>query len=358
MYVGMFVRTAQEGARARRVVSRACAAARHLASGLLLASTVAHALDRSELAVVVNVQDPLSVGIGDYYAARRSLSFQNIVRVSFAPHGPALTREEFAAVKRELDAQSLPRIQAYALTWAAPYRVECMSITSAVAFGFDSSLCAEGCRPTRASPYFDSPSTRPYADLGVRPAMMIAATSIEDARRLVDRGVASDGSVPRGTAYLLSTSDKARNIRSPGYARIEAAFGARLHVEVLARDEVVDRQDVLFYFTGKVRVAGLETLGFVPGAVADHVTSTGGKLTDSTQMSALTWLRAGATGSYGTVVEPCAMTPKFPDPAVLMAHYLAGERLIEAYWKSVRMPGQGVFIGEPLAAPFRHVGQR
>ena len=35
-----------------------------------------------------------------------------------------------------------------------------------------------------------------------------------------------------------------------------------------------------------------------------------------------------------------------------MAHYLSGETLIEAYWKSVRMPGQGVFVGEPLARPF------
>jgi hypothetical protein len=26
--------------------------------------------------------------------------------------------------------------------------------------------------------------------------------------------------------------------------------------------------------------------------------------------------------------------------------------LIEAYWKSVLMPGQGVFIGEPLARPY------
>jgi len=26
--------------------------------------------------------------------------------------------------------------------------------------------------------------------------------------------------------------------------------------------------------------------------------------------------------------------------------------LIDAYWESVRMPGQGIFIGEPLARPF------
>jgi hypothetical protein len=35
-----------------------------------------------------------------------------------------------------------------------------------------------------------------------------------------------------------------------------------------------------------------------------------------------------------------------------LRHYLAGETLIESYWKSVEMPGQGVFIGEPLARPY------
>ena len=35
-----------------------------------------------------------------------------------------------------------------------------------------------------------------------------------------------------------------------------------------------------------------------------------------------------------------------------MQRYLAGEALIEAYWKSVARPSQGVFIGEPLARPF------
>ena len=70
-------------------------------------------------------------------------------------------------------------------------------------------------------------------------------------------------------------------------------------------------------------------------------------------LSALKWLEAGATGSYGAVVEPCNFPQKFPHPAVVIGRYIRGERLIEAYWKSVAWPGQGVFIGEPLAAPFR-----
>ena len=78
-------------------------------------------------------------------------------------------------------------------------------------------------------------------------------------------------------------------------------------------------------------------------------------LTDSSQMSALEWLAAGATGSYGNTTEPCNYREKFPDIGVVMGRYLGGETLIEAYWKSVRMPGQGVFVGEPLARPFAGV---
>jgi hypothetical protein len=58
------------------------------------------------------------------------------------------------------------------------------------------------------------------------------------------------------------------------------------------------------------------------------------------------------------VVEPCNYPAKFPVPAIVMAHYLQGETLIEAYWKSVQMPGQGLFIGEPLARPFAGISHQ
>lgn len=313
----------------------------------------AQALDRTQLAVIVNTRDPLSVEIGDYYAKRRRISFQNIIKVGFPPGRTTLTRKEFGEIKAWVDEQTMPRVQAYALTWAAPYRVECMSITSAFAFGFDPAFCAEGCKPTRRSRYFNSPSPLPFKQLGMRPTMAIAATSFEQAKALIDRGVASDGSRPTGTAYLLSTSDSARNVRSASYPLVERILKGRLRVRTLKADTLTNANDVLFYFIGKARVEGLETLNFVPGAIADHLTSTGGMLTDdSGQMSALRWLEAGATGSYGTVIEPCNLPQKFPNPVVAIGRYLLGETLIEAYWKSVLMPGQGVFIGEPLAAPY------
>jgi uncharacterized protein (TIGR03790 family) len=319
--------------------------------GITMALPV-RALDRSQLAVIVNTQDPLSVQIGDYYAQRRSILFQNVIKVSFTPGAASLTREEFARIKAEVDKKTMPYIQAYALTWAAPYRVECMSITAAFAFGFDLAFCADGCKPTRMSPYFNSSTRLPFTQLGIRPAMSLASVSFDHAKALIDRGVDSDGSNPAGTAYLLSTSDNTRNVRSVLYPAAERVMMNRIRVKLLKQDALNGESDVLFYITGHTHVDGLKTLKFVPGAIADHLTSTGGELTDSGQMSALRWLEAGATGSYGTVVEPCNLLQKFPHPAILASHYLQGETLIEAYWKSVQMPGQGIFIGEPLATPF------
>ena len=332
---------------------RALAATSWLAlGGALAAPGPAAALAPAQLAVVVNRADPYSEEIGEYYARRRSIPRRNVVRVSLPVGRGEISREEFEEVKRRVDAR-LPRgVQALALAWTTPFRVDCLSITTAFAFGFDPAFCARGCLPTRPSPYFDSPSQAPFRDLGLRPAMLLAGSSVEEAKAMIDRGVAADGTFPAGSAYLLSTSDRARNKRAAQYG-LALRQETPVHVRLIEADELRDRTDVLFYFTGAAKVAGLETLRFLPGAIADHLTSAGGMLTGVGQMSILRWLEAGATGSYGTVAEPCNFPAKFPLPAVVIRRYAAGETLLEAYWKSVAWPGQGVFVGEPLAAPFR-----
>jgi hypothetical protein len=182
--------------------------------------------------------------------------------------------------------------------------------------------------------------------------MSIAAKDFTTARQLVDRGIASDGTQPKGTAYLVSTPDKRRNVRAKFYNHIEQDMQGWIDTRQIKSKGLKNRDDILFYFTGIKRVPHLDSLRFKPGAVADHLTSSGGKLTGWKQMSALRWLEAGATGSYGTVVEPCNLIGKFPNPGMLMNAYGSGLSLIMAYWQSVQQPGEGIFIGEPLAAPF------
>jgi hypothetical protein len=128
--------------------------------------------------------------------------------------------------------------------------------------------------------------------------------------------------------------------------------------EIVETNALENKRDVMFYFTGLTQVPSLDSNTFLPGAIGDHLTSAGGILFGGSQMSSLRWLEAGATGSYGAVVEPCNFPNKFPVPGVVMARYLQGETLIEAYWKSVQMPGQGIFIGEPLARPFAGIAHQ
>lgn len=308
-------------------------------------------VDATTLGVVINLNDAQSVAVGDYYQKRRRIPLENIIRVRFPANVNTLSESDFALAKTQIDRQTRGDIQSYVLTWLRPYRVACMSITSAMAFGFSRDYCSNACKPTRISRYFDSDSKLPMLDIGVRPAMLLAATSIAHAKTLIDRGITADGSSPKGTAYLVTTNDTSRNVRSARYTLAEAVVGDAIRIQRV-NDFVSNAADVMFYFTGSLDVPDLSSNRFQPGAIGDHLTSSGGALLDTDQMSSLRWLEAGATGSYGTVVEPCNIPGKFPDPVVMMKHYLAGETLLEAYWKSVLMPGQGLFIGEPLARPY------
>ena len=239
-----------------------------------------------------------------------------------------------------------------------------MSITSAFALGFSTAYentTGGTCAITQASAYYASKSVRPFTDLGIRPTMMLGGTSGANVAALVDHGVAADNTLPAGTGYFIRTSDSARSVRWPGMTSTVASWnhapdGLNLsYIDNSAgtgSDTITGKTDVLFYLTGLATVPGITSNTYLPGAVADHLTSTGGNLTGTGQMSALRWLEAGASASYGTVTEPCNFTAKFPDPANLVDAYNRGGTVVEAYWKSVNWPGEGIFVGEPLARPF------
>jgi len=332
---------------------------------ILLAPAVADAapgLQPHHLAIVINDAEPDSVAIGDYYRKRRNIPAQNVVHVRIPGRPHEISPARFALLKEEIDARLGPQVQAVLMIWTAPYRVGCNSITGAYSLGFDAAQCARTCAAGHPSPYFNSASTQPYTDLGMRLSMLLPIESVRQARALIDRGAGAGFRLAPASAYYLATSEKSRNSRAvffPPPGRIEAL---KLTTRTLQADMLEGARDIMVYQTGMAQVAKLETLDFLPGALADHLTSFGGDLLGSGQMSgqmsSLRWLEAGATASYGTVTEPCNYWQKFPNPAVLLKHYVQGDSAIEAYWKSVAWPGQGVFIGEPLAAPYGRTGAR
>ena len=314
-------------------------------------------LASKDLGLVINTADPYSVQVGEFYIKARKLAPAQVLRVQL-PVKPTLTPSQFNQLAAAIEARFGASTQALALAWTVPYAVNCNSITGALALGYDAAQCEHPCAMSKRSPYFNAATVRPYADLKLRPSMLLAAPDAAGAIAMIKRGVAADGSLglrgsPPVHAYFVTTHDAVRSVRSqffppPGALR---RFGVEVHVE--ATQAIENAQRVLVYQTGLARVGKLDTVRWVPGALADHLTSFGGVLAaGGEQMSILDWIASGATASYGTVSEPCAHPQKFAHPQVLLLNYLQGATAIEAYWKSVAWPQQGVFIGEPLAAPF------
>ena len=312
----------------------------------------AESLSPERLGVVFDGHDAASSEVAHYYAQRRHVPYGNLIDLA-VPDRAVIDRNELKALRvRLLDA--LPSsIQSLLLVWPRPYAVECMSITTAMAAGYQPGFCEPGCGPTTVNPLFDTAGWLPADTAGWLPAMLLPSGDAALARAVIDRGLKADGSSPPGTVYLVRTDDRARNVRARFYAEAGDALSSRVTVRELRLPLESPPKDIIGYFTGAVQVTEIGQLAFRPGAPADHLTSAGGVLDGVGQMPASAWLKSGATASYGNVSEPCNLPSKFPNPAVLFDHYLRGDTLIEAYWKSVAMPGQGLFIGEPLARPFR-----
>jgi uncharacterized protein (TIGR03790 family) len=318
---------------------------------LLAARGRTEGLSPDRLGVVYDSGDPGSTRIARYYAAARHVPAANLIGLS-VPERAAIDRDQLKALRAALLDELPTNVQSLLLVWSRPYAVECMSITTAFAAGYQAGFCEPGCGRTIESPLYDTRGWLPADTAGWLPAMLLPSDDESLAKAIIDRGVRADASAPRGTVYLVRTTDRARNVRANGYPIFEALLAQRIAVRELSTPITRGPQDIIGYFTGVARVEELSTLGFRPGAAADHLTSSGGALDRHTQMSALEWLKQGATASYGTVTEPCSFPGKFPSPTVFFEAYLRGDTLLEAYWKSVAMPGQGLFIGEPLSRPY------
>ena len=318
----------------------------------------------SDVAVLINDDDQQSIVAAQYFQLRHTISDANMIHLRL-PITPikganyAISAQEFSVLKAQVDAQLGPNIQAYAITWTQPYMVfggpaGAVGITSAFTYGYDSAAA-------RSPHYFNSATYHPYTDFHIRPAMMLAGYTPQDIVSLIDRGAFAQNILPTGNGYFIRTTDARRS--DPRYAAFRAVVGEWNHRNGLnmafidnsagtGRDYIQNIPHVLFYETGLERVPAINTNQYVAGALADHLTSFGGDLLATSQMSILDWIRAGATASYGTVTEPTANPSKFSQPVVLVSQYFYGNTALEAYNKSVPVPYQGVFVGEPLARPF------
>ena len=190
--------------------------------------------------------------------------------------------------------------------------------------------------------------------------------SVAEIVAALESAAAADGRRPRGTIYFLTNGDVRTRARSgPVKGTVKAIEAAGVKAEILEGILPQGRRDVAGLVTGTPDFdwpASGSTL--VAGAICDNLTSFGGVFTPGAGQTPLSaFIRAGAAGACGTVIEPyvmlpngggnspAAFQPKFPHPA-LQLHYVRGACLAEAFYQAVRSPHQLLVVGDPLCQPW------
>jgi uncharacterized protein (TIGR03790 family) len=321
--------------------------------------------------VVVNQNSSNSVALGNYYCERRQIPPENVLRIVWSGGNIAWDVTQF---QTNLLQPLLAAITTRGLSNQIHYVVLAMDIpyqtingtavngtTSCLFYGVKTEIGAGGQSLTNS--YYASekifstatPTSAPgYSFL----TTMITATSLARAKQLVDQGVNSDATFPTAPVHLAKTDDPLRRLRYTLFDN--ALFNTRLrgdyHVIRTNSNSPNGLSGLLGYQTG-LMLFNIAPNTFVPGAMADSVTSFGGMIFNyADQTSLMAFIAAGAAGSYGTVTEPTANAAKFPNPQNYF-YQARGFSLAECYYQSLNTPYQGLIVGEPLAAPFASPGE-
>ena len=335
------------------------------------------------VAVVVNQNSADSVELGNYYCEQRGVPPQNVLRINWSGGNTIWTTSDFDTVLRMplttmlASRQLTNQIEVVLLSMDIPYRVTLTtgssatsganSTTAALFYGFKPDGCTN-CPTGLPSCHLAPASTNLYAGCeGIfrqTPSftaannswlvMMITASNLAQAKQIVNNGVSGDVTFPTQKVFLAKTTDVDRNVRYSAFDNVvfDTQLCRNYSVQRTNSNAAFNLGVLLGYQTGLYNYS-VAPANFVPGAMADNLTSYGGALFEPNGDQAYLWnvLLAGAAASYGTVVEPCAHSEKFPSPQNYF-YQARGFSIAECYYQSLTNPYQGILVGEPLAAPF------
>jgi len=171
----------------------------------------------------------------------------------------------------------------------------------------------------------------------------------------LQRSTVADGTHPRGTIYYMENNDVRSKTRQSGFEQAVAQLRKLgVDAEVVEGVMPIDRPDVQVLMAGTRHFNWQDSHSTIlPGAICEHLTSFGGVLGrgGGGQTPLTEFLRYGAAGASGTVVEPYSLQAKFPLPAIHV-HYARGCTLAEAFYQSVSGPYQLLIVGDPLCRPW------
>ena len=178
-------------------------------------------------------------------------------------------------------------------------------------------------------------------------------SDINQATEVLRRAAGSDFTNPKGEFWFAVSKDvrtKTRLLQQEPAKNWLKYLGHKSESPFNKSPKQKGTLSGLMLGTPKITI-GKRKWNFVPGALADNLTSQGAYYGNTKQSKLNVLLHAGAAMSSGTVTEPYAIAAKFPLP-MMYAYYATGTTAIEAFYLSIASPYQLLIVGDPLAQPF------
>lgn len=178
--------------------------------------------------------------------------------------------------------------------------------------------------------------------------------STQDIVRNLTRSVGADFTKPTGTIYYARNEDvRSKTRQDLFFPAVDFLATLKVRAEIVNGILPERKADVMGAMIGAEQFDWEKAGSRVrPGAIVEHLTSTGGVMVEGAGQAPLTWnLLAGAAGASGAVTEPFAIPQKFPN-AFIHAHYARGCSLAEAFYQAINGPYQMLIVGDPLCRPW------
>jgi uncharacterized protein (TIGR03790 family) len=197
----------------------------------------------------------------------------------------------------------------------------------------------------------------PYMLSAVLGISTVPGNTLDEIANYLGRSAKADGSAPPGTIYYAvnkTVRSTTRDREFPQAVRLLQLAGVR--AEIVQDFFPQYKQDIAGVTCGHSIVSPLRSNSrILPGAFCDNLTSSGGQFLPDKKQTLLTeFLRMGAAGACGTVVEPTALPQKFPN-YTMQVHYAHGCSLAESFYQSVGCPYQQILVGDPLCQPWARI---
>ncbi len=194
--------------------------------------------------------------------------------------------------------------------------------------------------------------------LGARmplPSMMLGYTGengneVQEVLNCIARGTASDFRGFRSGIYFVESPDVRSTCREWQFSSAVDELSARGVAAAVTTNFPAGQRQVMGIMMGAENVDPSQVGSFANGAMAEHLTSWSAEF-QKPQSKCTEWIKAGASGTAGAVVEPYSNPNKFPS-ARFFTHYTSGCTMLESFYQSIACPLQLLLLGDPLARPY------